>query len=288
MDRVNQSQRGWRLAVRHATTSRYAGEVFASYNEARLTPARTGNQVVIESHVEVTPAAVVNRYRDYWGTVVHTFGVHVPHTELTVVGSAVVDTSQPTPTTNASWDDLADPARADEFYEFLAASGAVTADDALASLAIDILANAPTPRVAVGQVIDCVRERMVYERGHTTITTSAAEAWQQGSGVCQDFAHATLALLRSMGIPGRYVSGYLHPDHDARTGDVVTAESHAWIEAWLGDWAAFDPTNGDPVGHRHVVVARGREYNDVAPTRGVYTGAAAAGQDVTVQVTRLS
>jgi transglutaminase-like putative cysteine protease len=91
-----------------------------------------------------------------------------------------------------------------------------------------------------------------------------------------------------MGIPARYVSGYLHPDEDARTGDVVSAESHAWVEAWLGDWAAFDPTNGAPVGHRHVVVARGREYSDVAPTRGVYTGAAAVGQDVTVEVTRLS
>jgi transglutaminase-like putative cysteine protease len=279
---------GWRLAVRHSTTSRYAGEVFASYNEVRLTPARTDRQVVVESRVDVAPAAAVHRYRDYWGTVVHTFDVHVPHTELTVVASAVVDTSEPVPAPDIGWDDLSSPACVDELSEFLGASPAVSPDDAITSVALDVRADAPTPNLAATQAITCVRDRMVYERGHTTTTTSAGEAWKQGSGVCQDFAHITLGLLRAMGIPARYVSGYIHPDQDADIGDTVTGESHAWIEAWLGAWAAFDPTNGDPVGPRHVIVARGRDYSDVAPTRGVYTGAAAAGQDVTVEVTRLS
>ena len=279
---------GWRLAIRHVTTSRYAGEVFASYNEARLTPAHTDTQFVLESRVDVKPAAAMHSYRDYWGTVVHSFDVHVPHTQLTVVGSAVVDTAGPRRAADASRDDLDDPARRDELAELLGPSAAVDLDDDLDATATTLRAEHATPADAVAAAITLVRARVTYEKGHTTTTTSAAEAWRQGSGVCQDFAHVTLALLRAMGIPARYVSGYLHPDHDARVGAVVTGESHAWVEAWLGTWVPFDPTNGEPVEHRHVIVARGRDYADVAPTRGVYTGAAAAGQDVVVEVTRLA
>ena len=279
---------GWRLAIRHATTSRYEGEVFASYNEVRLTPAHTATQTVIESRIEVTPAASLHRYRDYWGTLVHTFDVHVPHTELVVVGYAEVDTSPRVPDTNAGWDAMTDRERTDDVAEFLTPTPSVTSGDELTSVAREIRANAATPHIAARDTIDCVRDRMFYERGNTTITTSATEAWEQATGVCQDFAHVTLALLRSIGVPARYVSGYLHPEPDAHVGDVAAVESHAWIEAWLGEWAGFDPVNGDPVGVRHVVVARGRDYGDVPPTRGVYTGAAAAGQDVSVVVTRVA
>jgi transglutaminase-like putative cysteine protease len=279
---------GWRLSIRHVTTSRYAGEVFASYNEARLTPLTTPHQVVLDSRVEVEPNAMVHRYWDYWGTLVHTFDVNVPHTELTVVSTAVVDTAPTASANGASWHEFADPARADQFYEFLVPTSVVAADESLYALASELRAVAPTPRSAVVSAIDRVRDGMTYERGHTTTSTSAAEAWEQGSGVCQDFAHVTLALLRAMGVPARYVSGYLHPDDEARVGDAVTGESHAWVEAWLGEWAPFDPTNGEPVGRRHVVVARGRDYGDVAPIRGVYTGAASAGQEVVVEVTRVA
>jgi transglutaminase-like putative cysteine protease len=276
------------VAVRHTTTSRYAGEVFASYNEARLTPKHDAGQVVVDARVDVSPSVPVHRHEDYWDNVVHTFEVHAPHSELTVVGSAVVDTMPMARATGVSWADLDDPDRHDEFYEFLASTDMAAVDDALDAVASELKGAAATPEDAVRETIACAREHLAYERGHTTITTSAAEAWGQGSGVCQDFAHVSLALLRAMGVPARYVSGYLHPEPDAPVGEVVTGESHAWIEAWLGEWAPFDPTNGQPVDCRHVVVARGRDYVDVAPMRGVFTGAAATGQDVTVEVTRLA
>ena len=116
--------------------------------------------------------------------------------------------------------------------------------------------------------------------------TSAQEAWDQGQGVCQDIAHLTVALLREVGLPARYVSGYLHPYPEADLGDTVAGQSHAWVEYWTGEWVAADPTNQAPVGECHVVVARGRDYADVPPLKGIYHGAPSSTLDVTVEVTR--
>jgi transglutaminase-like putative cysteine protease len=277
----------WRIAIRHTTTSQYAGEVSASYNEARLTPMRSPYQVLIESRVDVAPGASLRQYRDYFGTTVHSFDVHVPHTELHVIGSSVVSTSSIEPITGASWTDLQDEQRCDELYEFLVSTPLTEPDEDLQVLAVEIRAASPTPLEAVQSAIAHVREHMVYERGHTNAATPGIEAWARARGVCQDFAHVTVALLRAMGVPARYVSGYLHPDEEGAIGVVVSAESHAWIDAWLGAWAPFDPTNDRAVGERHVVVAHGRDYGDVAPLRGVYTGAAVTAQDVAVEMTRL-
>jgi transglutaminase-like putative cysteine protease len=284
MDRVN----SWRLLVRHSTTSRYAAEVFASYNEVRLTPMTDRGQVTVDERVEVVPAARLFRHVDYWGTIVHTFDVHGRHTELTVLGSSIVDTSaRRVLDEDATWGTLALPTLHDDLYEYLSPTRFVAPCDTLSAVADDIRTRAATPADAARMAIDAVRDRLVYERGHTTASTSAAEAWNQRRGVCQDFAHVTLAILRAMGVPARYVSGYLHPDRDAPIGVAVSGESHAWIDAWIGDWAPFDPTNGEPVGERHVVVAQARDYGDVSPLRGIYTGAAATDQDVTVEVTRI-
>ena len=119
-----------------------------------------------------------------------------------------------------------------------------------------------------------VNERVAYVPGSTGVQTNAVEAWQLGQGVCQDIAHVTLSLLRQAGVPARYVSGYLHPAKEPPVGETVTGESHAWVEAWLGNWWGFDPTNGIPAGERHVVVASARDYSDLPPLKGVYAGAA--------------
>ena len=96
-------------------------------------------------------------------------------------------------------------------------------------------------------------------------------------------------MVRGLGIPARYTSGYLHPsDEDATIGEVTAGESHAWIEAWVGEWIALDPTSGDDVGSRHVVVAHGRDYGDVPPLKGVYHGGNAEALDVSVELTRLA
>jgi transglutaminase-like putative cysteine protease len=126
-----------------------------------------------------------------------------------------------------------------------------------------------------------------YEPGSTGVRTSAQEAWSLRKGVCQDIAHLSVGMLRSVGIPARYVSGYLYPKADAEVGQAVAGQSHAWIEWWAGEWTAFDPTNGSLAGPRHVLVARGRDYADVTPLKGVYHGAPSTGLGVTVEITRL-
>ena len=124
--------------------------------------------------------------------------------------------------------------------------------------------------------------------GTTGVRTDAQEAWDQGQGVCQDIAHVTVALLRAAGLPARYVSGYLHADPSAEPGQTAIGESHAWVEYWAGSWRPLDPTSGAPVRERHVVVARGRDYADVPPLKGIYHGAPSVAMDVTVEVTRLA
>ena len=120
------------------------------------------------------------------------------------------------------------------------------------------------------------------------MSTTAADALQIGSGVCQDFTHVALGLLRAQGIPARYVSGYLHPSSKAEPGEVLAGQSHAWVEAWVGDWLPFDATNGSPVGERHVIVGRARDYSDLAPLNGIFHGGPAKTLGVTVELTRLA
>jgi len=143
-----------------------------------------------------------------------------------------------------------------------------------------------TPDEAAGAISSRVRERVSYMPGATGVRTDAQEAWDKGQGVCQDMAHVTVALMRAAGLPARYVSGYLHPDTKAEPGSTAVGQSHAWVEYWAGSWVALDPTSGAPVGERHVVVARGRDYADVPPLKGIYHGPPESAMDVTVEVTR--
>jgi transglutaminase-like putative cysteine protease len=133
-----------------------------------------------------------------------------------------------------------------------------------------------------------VRDQLTYVPGTTGVHTSAIEAWNGGEGVCQDFAHLTLALVRAMGVPARYCSGYMHPNGDADIGATVEGESHAWLEVWTGDWEALDPTAGRRIDTHHVLVARGRDYADVPPVKGIFQGGPTTSLEVGVSLTRLA
>lgn len=276
----------WRIEITHRSGYRYSGEVTSSYNEARITPLSTDRQMVLDAAVEVTPRASVYRYWDYWGTLVDAFEVHEAHTELAVTGSSVVETSPPIESPGAiGWDLLTRPEVSDEFAELLAPTPYATINDELIDAAGSLKAG-HDPLQACHATVEWARSRLRYQAGATTASTPGAEALAQGGGVCQDFAHVTLALLRIMGIPGRYTSGYLHPAREAGIGETVTGQSHAWVEAWVGDWVPLDPTNGEPVGERHVVVGRARDYADVSPLKGIYHGGPAEALKVTVELTR--
>lgn len=278
----------WRIAIEHTTTHTYAREVSASYNEARVIPLTLPRQICLDARVEIQPTARAYRYWDYWGSIVTAFDIHTAHIELTVRGSSVVETSPPPEAApEASWAEVASPATVDEFAELIAPTGYAPGGAAELDDLIDELRGLAGPDAAARQAAEWVQSRLAYQAGATDVHTSALEALQQGQGVCQDFAHVTLTLLRSLGIPARYVSGYLHPSPAAAVGEVVTGQSHAWVEWWCGDWKAWDPTHGVAVGERHVLVARGRDYADVPPLKGIYQGAPAVAHHVEVELTRL-
>ena len=278
----------WRMSIEHVTSYEYEGDVLASYNEARISPARDANQMVLNHRVEVSPVVSVMRYTDCWGTAVSAFDVHEPHRRLVVTGSSLVETVAPSPdTTDIEWEVLRDEKVRDRFYEFISPSSHVPLDLPFREVGAG-LAQSRSPHETVEAVGAWVRENLVYEPGATDVSTSARSALELGRGVCQDFVHVTLALLRSVGIPARYASGYLHPDADAAIDDAVTGQSHAWLEAWTGSWQRIDPTNGAEVGERHVFVARGRDYGDVTPLKGVYNGPAEHAAEARVIIRRVA
>lgn len=278
----------WRIRVVHETGFRYSSPVHETYNEVRLTPRSDIHQNVIVSRVETAPVTRAYRYEDYWGTTVTAFDLHAPHTELVVTGTSVVETADETgPVRGPTWDDLASEEIRDRYTEMLEFTGYVSRDAELAATAASIRGDRE-PADAVRAACDWVRENMTYQPGTTGVHTSALEAWRAGKGVCQDYAHLTLVLLREMGIPARYVSGYLLPLEDIEVGQTVKGQSHAWIEARTGAWWGYDPTNGIPIGHRHVWVAVGRDYADVSPLKGIYSGGSAEALEVTVKMTRLA
>ena len=278
----------WRLKIRHHTGFRYRSQVTSSYNEARITPLTTDRQLVIEAFVRVEPQTRTFRYWDYWTTIVDAFDVHTPHTELTVTGTSVVETSPPLPAPpRIGWQELASSSVCDHFAELLAPTAYAPVAEESADVARR-LAAAHEPAEACQAAAEWVRQRLRYVEGSTDVSTPAVDALRNGEGVCQDFAHLALSVLRTMGIPARYVSGYLYPAAEAAPGQTVAGQSHAWVEAWTGDWHAVDPTSGNPVGERHVMVARGRDYADVSPLKGIYLGGPAETMAVTVELTRLA
>lgn len=280
---------GRRLRIVHDSRYKYLSDVFASFNEARLTPLDLDRQVLIRHELHLQPRGIVQAYRDYWGAVVEAFDLHNPHREMTVTATSIVDTPAGHPQApGLSWDEIRAPAVMDRWCEFLEQTSYVddaAVDPERAALVADLRAMA-RPADAIRAVVAEVHGRMRYTPGVTTVSTTAHEAWAAKHGVCQDFSHAALSLLRTLGIPTRYVSGYLHTEEEA-VGEPVVGESHAWIETWDGAWEGFDPTNNRQVGSAHVIVARGRDYSDVPPIKGLYAGGGAAQLSVSVEITQM-
>lgn len=299
----------YRIRVEHVSRYSYTEVVNSSYNEIRLTPLTTPIQLVLDSRVSVQPATPLFTYLDYWGSVVHAFDLPAPHDEMVIRARSVVETSfgpddfasgvaPPSGVAGAggevdevSWPELLEAVTCDQYAEYLAPTVQVPFDqriDAVASELVGAGSKKVRPSVAAERAVGWVRDQLTYVPGTTGVHTSAVEAWEGGEGVCQDYAHLTLAILRSMGIPARYCSGYAHPHGDAEVGATVIGESHAWIEYWAGCWTPIDPTAGRSIGEHHVLVARGRDYSDVPPVKGIFHGGTTSGLDVTVSLTRLA
>lgn len=277
-----------RLRIEHQTGFVYPGDVVASYNEARMLPGSTDSQFVLSSSLDIEPSTSVNQYVDYFGTRVAAFDVLSPHAALTITARSLVEV-RPRPIEHAdiTWDSLREEAaRSITTVEQLVQTRRTESHPEVVALAREIAAQHDRPGPAAHAIAEAVGNAIEYMQGVTGVHSTAVDAWEARKGVCQDIAHVTLGALRDVGIPARYVSGYLHPRPSAEIGEAVTGESHAWVEWFAGDWQGFDPTNNIEIGDRHVLVGRGRDYNDVPPLRGVYAGPGKSQLKVKVTITR--
>lgn len=280
-----------RLRIEHSTRYQYNKRVTLSYNEARMTPVTDPQQVVLESVLKVTPNhASVSSYRDYWGSRVTAFDMQLPHDYLEVTASSTVEVYRSGRVANdddvLDWAELRSTKTADAFSDWLPQTRLSITGGEVEALVADAVVGLDPHRAAMA-VFEWMRGEMEYVKGVTGVHTSAEEAWLERKGVCQDLAHVGIGALRSLGIPTRYVSGYIHPKADAEMGQVVSGQSHAWLEWWDGEWRSWDPTNHKPAGDLHVSVARGRDYRDVPPLKGVLSGGGGSALDVRVQITQL-
>lgn len=281
-----------RLSIQHRTTYTYNRRVTLSYNEARMTPLSDAQQVVLESQVRVSPTqAAVSSYKDYWGSRVTTFDMQMPHDHLDVLSSITVEVHRaekvPAAADLVDWDVIRSADTANQFSDWMPQSRLSAPGAEVLGIVPGVVAGR-TPHDAAMAIFDWMRGEMTYMSGSTAVTTNAEEAWGQRQGVCQDLAHLAIGALRSCGIPARYVSGYLHPRSTAELGETVAGQSHAWLEFWDGTWRSWDPTNHKPAGDFHVTVARGRDYRDVPPLKGILSGGGGSALNVSVEITRLA
>ena len=278
-----------RLRIKHMTGFHYGGDVTASYNEARMLPGSAEGQLVLYSNLEILPISSHHSYVDYWGSRVSSFEILTPHKELALTATSLVEVRPRAHADDSlNWHDLAIAVeRTTDTVEQLKQTRRTAPPVEVQDLARAIAAKTTDACAAALEIAMAIGDAVEYMQGVTGVHSTAAEAWAVRKGVCQDIAHLALGALRSVGIPARYVSGYLHPKPSAAIGETVAGESHAWVEWFCGDeWRGFDPTNNIDIGDRHVTVGRGRDYNDVPPLRGVYAGAHGSRLFVKVEITK--
>jgi transglutaminase-like putative cysteine protease len=283
-------------SIRHLTKFRYSAPVSESVMELRMHPRSEGAQRCLTFEVNVMPRASVRSYRDYLGNMVHHFDVPSPHRQLSVIAEATVDVApQPALPSNLgsdAWQRLDAEIGERDFWEMLAPSQFAQWTAGIDAFARELAL--PTPREVRGRdplevlcsLNSAVYQAIAYVPKSTRVDSPVDDALRNRQGVCQDYSHIMIALVRRLGIPCRYVSGYLFHRSEVKTRSTEGA-THAWVEAWLSElgWIGLDPTNNVIAGESHVRTAVGRDYADVPPTRGVFKGGASSELTVAVCVT---
>jgi transglutaminase-like putative cysteine protease len=279
-----------RYTVYHLTHFRYDAPVSESVMEVRMQPRTESVQRCLRFELTTSPRSRVFAYQDPEGNVVHHFDVPARHRELMVVAESVVEFVSaidiPESCDPSTWEVLDEPITRERFIEYLEPSHFARPTEALQAFGREIgLSRADDPLTVLRRLKKQIYDAFEYAQGSTRVDSHIDEALAARRGVCQDFAHVMIALVRGLGIPCRYVSGYLFHNHkgDERS---VDGASHAWVEAWLPSlgWFGIDPTNRTLAMDRHIRVAIGRDYHDVPPTRGAFKGSARSELGVNVRV----
>jgi transglutaminase-like putative cysteine protease len=277
-------------SVRHTTTFRYEPAVRESVMEVRLQPRSDGDQRCLSFTLDVDPAANTMQYRDFTGNTVHHFDIAGTHAQVKVAAESAVEVqSMPAPrmVDSGDWADLDALVAGNDYWEMLLPSHFAQSSAPLEQLAQELgCKRRGNPLAVLTELNEAVYRSFAYVPNSTKVDSPIEEALQTRQGVCQDFAHIMIALVRRLNVPCRYVSGYMFHRDEAEKDRSLEGASHAWVEALVPSlgWVAFDPTNNLVGADRHIRVAIGRDYADVPPTRGVYKGEAQSELSVAVTV----
>jgi transglutaminase-like putative cysteine protease len=277
--------------IRHTNRFTYSAPISESMMEVRMQPRGDGRQRCLRFELTTQPRSRVLAYQDPMGNVVHHFDIPSSHGRLMIAADAIIDMAPAPPLPDRvpddAWYDLDSSIRIGAEWESLQFSHFARDTPLLSELASEIGWHRDAdPLTMMRRLNAALFEKFTYAPRSTHVDSPIDEALQTRAGVCQDLAHIMIALARRVGIPCRYVSGYLSPSAESLDRSVEGA-THAWAEAYLPGigWAGFDPTNDLLAGERHVRVAIGRDYADVPPTRGVFRGEAGSELGVLVTVT---
>lgn len=279
-------------SIRHLTKFLYSNPVSESMMETRMHPRSDQNQRCLTFHLSVSPRCRVFSYRDHLANQVHHFDIPGQHTQLVIVAESLVEVqpSLPIPSFLApdAWAELDEIVQKGDYWEMLFPSEFAAPSAALEALAVELdVRRRDDPLMVLHQLSEQIYRYFDYVPKSTKVDSPIDDALLTRGGVCQDFAHIMITLVRTkLRIPCRYVSGYLfhgESDHDRS----INSHTHAWVEALVPQlgWVGFDPTNWLVAGDRHIRTAIGRDYADVPPTHGIFRGRAASELTVAVRVT---
>ncbi len=272
--------------IRHRTHYKYLGFVIDAASEFKLYPLEDEFQKVIEHQVQISQQPNVDIVKDYFGNTTGFFSLITPHDELWIESLVAVE-MMPKPVLQRSidwkevWSNIRSEKIQSEFHDYVKPE--VAASGIEVQKAIHEIVNRDQHALdTILELSDYIYNNFTYTKGVTDIETSVDEIWKLKAGVCQDFAHLLLYMVRLMGVPSRYISGYICPGTSEWRGEGAT---HAWAEVWLPDtgWVGVDPTNKCMAGERHVRVATGRNFSDCTPLKGTYKGERKHTLEVTVK-----
>lgn len=292
LNRMNQDDDISYYQVRHHTRFRYTEPIIESYMQVWMEPLNDRYQRCSSFTLTTNPVANPLKYIDYAGNTVNHFNIPTQHSQLTIKAESIVERRKLAPLPESleisAWEVL-DSLKGDiQFWDFLKPSQFAASTNSLVAYEKELNINrSQDPLSLLRWLNSTIFANYEYQPSSTKVDSPIDDALTSRQGVCQDFSHIMIALVRRLGIPCRYVSGYLfhRPNQDRSMEDA----SHAWVEAWLPDlgWVGFDPTNNLIAEERHIRVATGRDYADVPPTSGVYRGDATSELDVGVQIMKI-